>query len=119
MNTSSSTRPASSGDLAPIPKRSEVIFLGGVYLITVIVGSFTIAMCGPGCCFVFFFILAGVSGLLMLRQPFGSRVFCFVMLLISLVGMWHEKEERDTWSQSAMRAHIQELQKQLDEVQPK
>lgn len=120
MNTSSSTHPAPSGDLAPasVPRRSEVIFPGGVYLVTIIVGSFTIAMCGPGCCFVFFSILAGVSGLLMFRQPFGSRVFCFIVLLLSLVGMWHEKEARETWGQRALRAQIQSLQKQLEEVQP-
>ena len=121
MNTSSSTLPASSGDLVPtpVPRRSEVIFLGGIYLLTVVVGSLTIAACGPGCCFVFFSILAGVSGLLMFRQPFRSRVFCFIMLLLSLVGMWHEKEARDTWGQRALRHQIDSLQKALQTTQPK
>jgi hypothetical protein len=120
MNSPRSTLPASSGDLpSPFPGRSEVIFLGGIYLITVVGGSLTIAVCGPGCCYIFFSILAAVSGLLMLRQLFASRVFCLAMLLLSLVGMWREKEARDTWEQRVLHLQIQSLQKHLEEVQPK
>ncbi len=119
MNTPSSTPPASSSAVTPVPRQTEIIFLGGTYFITAIIGSLTIAACGPGCCFIFFSILAGVSGLLMFRQSFASRVFCFVMLLLSLVGMWHEKEARDTWGQLALRHQMQRLQPELQKVQPK
>jgi hypothetical protein len=69
---------------------SEVFFLGSTYFVTAFFGGFTIGACSPNCCFVFFSILAGVSALLMLRRPIGSRVFCLIMLLLSLAGMWHE-----------------------------
>ena len=121
VSSSSSTPPASSEDLAltPVSLRSLAIFLGSVYLVTVIVASFTIDMCGPGCSFVFYFILAGVSGLLMFRPPFGSRLFCFIVLLLSLLGMGHEKEARETYVQRALRAKVQSLQKHIEEVESK
>jgi hypothetical protein len=87
--------------------RSELTFLGVTYFITVFLGSMTIAACGPGCCFVFYSVIAGVSGLLMLRKPFASRCVCLGILILSLFGMWHEKEARDSW-------HAFHLQQQLD-----
>jgi hypothetical protein len=35
------------------------------------------------------------------------------MLLLSLAGMWHEKEARDTWGQKGLRTQIQSLQEEL------
>lgn len=89
---------------------------------TVVIASMSVAACGPGCCFVFFSIIAGVSGLLMLRRPFTSRCFCGLILMLSLLGMWHEKETRDTWAERALRLQVQalqqELQKSRNEVNP-
>jgi hypothetical protein len=89
--------------------RSELTFLGVTYFITVFLGSMTIAACGPGCCFVFYSVIAGVSGLLMLRKPFASRCICLGVLIFSLFGMWHEKEARDSWQTFHLR-------KQLDQA---
>ena len=119
MNPSSTTLPASPNDGTPAPRRSEVIYLACIYLITAVLGTLTIAACGPGCCFAFFTLLAVVSGLLMFRQHFGSRVFCFIILLLSLVGMWHEKEARDNWGRIALHRQIERLQKELEKAQAK
>jgi hypothetical protein len=89
---------------------SEVLFLACTYFVIALFGSFFIAACAPGCCYVFFSILAAASGLLMLRDRFGSRVICLVMLLLSLAGMWHEKEARSTWGEIALRRQIETLQ---------
>jgi len=97
----------------------ELRFLGIVYVATVFVASLTIAACGPGCCFVFYSIIAGVSGILMLRQFFLSRSICLIILLLSLFGMWHEKEVRDTWGQRALRLQIQKLQQEPERLQNK
>jgi len=86
--------------------RSELIFLGVTYFIAVIGGSTTIAACGPGCCFVFFSVIAGVSGFLMLRKPFLSRCICLAVLILSLFGMWHEKEARDSWQTFHLRQQL-------------
>jgi hypothetical protein len=86
--------------------RSELTFLGITYFITVFVGTMTIAACGPGCCFVFFFVIAGVSGFLMLRKPFASRCICLGVLILSFFGMWHEKEARDSWQTFCLRKQL-------------
>jgi hypothetical protein len=86
--------------------RSELTFLGVTYFITVFLGSMTIAACGPGCCFVFYSVIAGVSGLLMLRKPFVSRCACLGILMFSLYGMWHEKEARDSWQTFHLRQQL-------------
>lgn len=121
MSSSSSTPPTSPEGGVPtlVSLRSQGVFLGSVYLVTVIVASLTIDMCGPGCSFVFYFILAGVSGLLMFRPPFGSRLVCFIVLLLSLLGMGHEKEARETYVQRALRAKVQSLQKHIEEIESK
>jgi hypothetical protein len=121
MNTPS---PAGSdiGSGTPRPHRapaSELVFVGTIYIVTVVVGSMFIAACGPGCCYVFYSIIAGVSGLLMLRQPFTSRCICLTVLLASLFGMWHEKEARDTWGQRALRLQVEHLRQELQQPQPK
>ena len=106
----------------PRPHREwfcEFRFLGLAYVATVCVASLTIAACGPGCCFVFYSIIAGVSGLLMLRQRFLSRSICLIILLLSLIGMGHEKEVRDTWGQRALRLQIQKLQQEPEKLQNK
>jgi hypothetical protein len=87
--------------------RSESTFLGLTYFITVFLGSMTIAACGPGCCFVFYSVIAGVSGLLMLRKPFVSRCVCLGILMLSLFGMWHEKEVRDSWQTFQLRQQLE------------
>ena len=45
----------------------------------------------------------------MLRPCNGSRLFCFLVLFISLAGMWHEKEVRDTWTERNLRLQIQSI----------
>lgn len=98
---------------------SELKFLVPIYIIAAITASFFIAACGPGCCFVFYSIIAGVSGFLMLRESRFSRWICLGVLLLSLLGMWHEKEVRDTWGQNKLRIQIQRLEQQLQESQHK
>ena len=88
------------------PILSELIFLGAIYFITIIGGSLTIAACGPGCCFVFYSVIAGVSGILMLRKPIVSRYICLGILFLSLFGMWHEKEARDSWKSYHLRQQL-------------
>lgn len=116
---------ASSDSSDPAPPRpyrrlmSELIFLAIGYFATVSVASMFIAACGPGCCFVFYSIIAGVSGLFMFRQSLFSRGICLVVLLLSLFGMWHEKEVRDTWVQQGLNRQIQNLHQELEIVQPK
>ena len=84
-----------------------------------VIGSLFVSACGPGCCFVLFSAFAAVSGLLMLRRRFATRVVCLLALLFSIFGMWHEKEARDTWGQRALRHQIDSLQKILQTTQPK
>lgn len=84
-----------------------------MYAVTLLVGSLTIGLCGPGCCYVFFSILAGVSGLLMLRSAMGTRVIGLAVLLFSLVQMGFEKEELETWSHRAQRRQMETQQQQL------
>jgi hypothetical protein len=98
---------------------SELIFLGSSYIVTVIVGSMFIAACGPGCCYVFYSIVAGISGILMLRRPFVSRCICLGALLLALLGMWHEKEVRETWGQRALHHQLEILQHELQKTQIK
>jgi hypothetical protein len=102
--------PGSSDINSPItPRRtirSELTFLGVTYFVTIIGGSLTIAACGPGCCFVFYSVIAGVSGFLMLRKSFVSRCTCLVVLILSLFGMWHEKEARDSWQTFHLRQQL-------------
>ena len=56
-----------------------------------------------------------MSGLLMLRQRLATRVFCLVVLVLSLVGMWHEKEVRDSWKAQALQNEIDALRKNSGE----
>ncbi|MEI6232240.1 MAG: hypothetical protein WCT04_04265 [Planctomycetota bacterium] len=95
---------------------AEVALVGVTYFFTAFVASMFISMCGPGCCFVFYTILAGVSGLLMLRELFFTRLLCFAFLLLFMFGMWHEKEVRDTHRERALKRAIQmqynDMQKQ-------
>jgi hypothetical protein len=102
--------PSSSDVFSPTTSwrivRSELKFLGITYFITVLLGSMTIAACGPVCCFVFFSIIAGVSGFLMLRKPFASRCICLGGVILSLFGMWHEKEARDSWQTFHLRQQL-------------
>jgi membrane protein implicated in regulation of membrane protease activity len=89
----------------------EISFLSVGYLIAGFFALSTISLCGPGCCFAFFTVLAVASGLFMLlRRAFYSRVFCLVILLLSLVGMWHEKQARDSWAVHDLQQRIQEMQ---------
>jgi hypothetical protein len=122
MNTSSivSASPGSDAPASPSPRREwlrELKFLIIAYVVTVFVASSFIAACGPGCCYVFYSIIAGISGVLMLRRAFSSRCICLGVLLLSLFGMWHEKEVRDTWGQRVLRLQIQKLQQKLDNTQ--
>jgi hypothetical protein len=122
MNSSSiiSASPDSDTPTSPRPRREwlrELRFLIIAYVVTAFVASLSIAACGPGCCYVFYSIIAGVSGVLMLRRPFSSRCICLAVLLLSLFGMGHEKEVRDTWGQRALRLQIQNLQQKLEKTQ--
>ena len=45
----------------------------------------------------------------MLRPDNGSRLFCFLVLSISIAGMWHEKEVRETWTERHLRQQIQSI----------
>lgn len=124
MNTSpedsvTSDKPVSASPRSRREWFCEFRFLGLAYVATVFVASLTIAACGPGCCFVFYSVIAGVSGMLMLRRIFLSRCLCLVVLLLSLFGMWHEKEVRDTWGQRALRLQIQKLQQEPEKIQNK
>jgi hypothetical protein len=128
MSEESQSRSLSSiskigGSSAPRPHRafaSELLFLGGIYAGAVVVGSLFISACGPGCCFVFYSILAGISGLLlMLSRHLVSRCICFIVLLLSLFGMWHEKEARDTWGERVLRVQIERLRDELQQRGPK
>jgi hypothetical protein len=107
---------------APRPRQaliSELSFLGCIYLGTIAVSSMFIAACGPGCCYIFYSIIAAVSGFLMLRQSFTTRGICLVVLLLSLFGMWHEKEVRDTWGQRMLSHQVERLQQQLQKSETK
>jgi hypothetical protein len=116
MNPSVSPIAASAPTLSSRTDVSrEFVVLGGSYFATFLVASMTISACGPGCCFVFYSIFAGVSGLLMLRQSWASRCLCCVVLLGSLGGMWYEKAARETWHDIAMKHRIAELQAALTE----
>lgn len=95
------------------------MFLAAVYTGTLFVGSMFISACGPGCCFVFYSIIAVVSGLLMLRRPMTSRCICLAILVLSLFGMWHEKEARDTWAQRSLRLQVDKLQQELQKPELK
>lgn len=119
MDDPNSMLPASLGVNDPTALRphrdlaSELLLIAIIYVATFVVGSLFIAACGPGCCYVFFSIFAGVSGILMLRQPFVSRCICLGVLLLSLFGMWHEKEVRDTWDQRALHLQIERLKQEI------
>jgi hypothetical protein len=125
MNSSDPSLSAGPDYAAPAslqPRRngvSESKFLGISYVATLLVASLFISLCGPGCCYVFFSIIAGVSGVLMLRRSFPSRCFCLGVLLLSLIGMWHEKETRDTWEARELRVKIETLQQDLQKDQSK
>lgn len=122
MNTPTSTALTSSDNSPASPRRGfarELAFLTVTYIGTAVVASLFIGLCGRGCCYIFYSIIAGVSGLLMLRQPLLSRCICLGVLLLSLFGMWHEKETVETWGQRALRLQIEDLQKQLQDVKQK
>ena len=125
MNTASATLTANSENTAsesPKPARrlrSELIFLGLTYLVTFFFASLSLSLCGPGCCYIFYSIIAGISGFLMLRQRLLSRIVCLGVLLFSLFGMWHEKEARETWGARSLRLQIQNLEQELQKAPPK
>jgi len=81
-----------------------------MYCAALVIGPIFMGACGPGCCYVLYSIFAGVSGFLMLLWTFALRCICLVVLLLSLFGMWHEKETRDTWGQRALRQQMEALQ---------
>jgi len=124
-NTPPSALSANSGVRAPSTPRphqalvSELSLLSCIYLGTIAVSSMFIAACGPGCCYIFYSIIAGVSGFLMLRPSFTTRGICLVVLLLSLFGMWHEKEVRDTWGQRMLSHQIERLQQELRKSETK
>jgi hypothetical protein len=125
LETLRSALPAGSGVRTPSAPRphqalvSELSILGCIYLGTIAFSSMFIAACGPGCCFIFYSIIAGVSGFLMLRPSFTTRGICLVILLLSLFGMWHEKEVRDTWGQRMQSRQIERLQQELQKSETK
>jgi len=82
---------------------SEVIFLCCVYFATYVVCGLTYT--GPKSGFISLSTLAVVSSALMLRRPPGSRLFCCIVLWLSIYGMWHEKEAGD----SATVGHLRQL----------
>lgn len=53
----------------------------------------------------------------MLKKALSTRVVCLAILLLSLAGMWHEKEVRDSWGQHVLRRQIQTLQKQIEQIE--
>ena len=119
MKIPNSNLPAGPGDTAPAPSKSEVLYIGCTYVVSASVGAANMTYSGPGSGFIFFTILAGVSGILMLRQSFGTRVFCCVMLLLSLAGMWHEKEAKDTLNKDLLRHQLEDAQQKLQKIQPR
>ena len=84
---------------------SEAIFLGCAYFATYVVCGLTYAGRGPGSGFLSFSIFAVASSALMLRRPPGSRLFCCIVLLFAIYGMWHEKEAGD----SAAVGHVRQI----------
>lgn len=122
MNTNSLVPVSPDSDTPTSPQTHrewlrELRFLMIAYIVTFFVASLFIAACGPGCCYVFYSIIAGISGAVMLRRYFPSRCICLCVLLLSLYGMWHEKEVKDTWGQRALRLQIQNLQQKLEKTQ--
>lgn len=119
----SSASPALSASLpsaSPLrtPRQhSDFMFVAGSYVGTFIVGSMFVSACGPGCCFVLYSALAVVSGLLMLRRSFATRIVCLVALLLSLVGMWHEKEARDSWTVHHLRKQLERQSEQKPTIE--
>jgi len=87
--------------------------VGGTYLVTLVGASLTVGMCGPGCCYVFFSVLAAVSGFVMLRASLGTRVVGLAVLIFSLVQMASEKDTRETWAHRAQQRQIEALQQEL------
>jgi hypothetical protein len=96
----------------------EIAVLGCTYFVAFIFASMSIGFCGDGCCFAFYSILGITSAFLMLRRSFPTRVVCLLVLLASVVGMWHEKETRDTYTVAALRQQIQTLQQAHPEETP-
>jgi hypothetical protein len=91
---------------------SQIALLVIIYLPVLVLSSMTISLCGPGCCFVFYAIIALASGLLMFRRPFFLQVFCLLILWGAIGGMWHEKQTRDTWANHALRVQLEDIQSQ-------
>ena len=89
----------------------QILIVGVVYAFSAIFASLFNSMCGPGCCFVFYTILAVVSGALMLSKSILIRSISFAMLVIFLYGMWHEKEVRDTHRERFLKHQIEQLHK--------
>jgi hypothetical protein len=94
---------------AATPAR-EIRFLVIGYIIAFFLAMSSLGLCGPGCCFAFYSILAIASGLFLLRRAFYTRVFCLAILLFSIVGMWHEKVTRDSWAVRDLQQQIQDMQ---------
>jgi hypothetical protein len=91
---------------------SQIGLLTIVYLPVLVLSSLTISLCGPGCCFVFYAIIAVASGFLMFRRQVFSQVFCLLVLWVAVGGMWHEKRTRDTWANQELRMRLEDLQAQ-------